>query len=115
MENGNLGPAIHCSLTVSNISTILEISSEASDNEVKKAQQLIENSETEKNQLRVTVENGAEKIPDLLKNLSKNKLEAVSVTANKPSLDDVFLEVTGYRLEGATEEEGLKEEVSENE
>ena len=86
-----------------------------SDNEVKKAQQLIENSETEKNQLRVTVENGAEKIPDLLKNLSKNKLEAVSVTANKPSLDDVFLEVTGYRLEGATEEEGLKEEVSENE
>ena len=57
----------------------------------------------------------AEKIPDLLKNLSKNKLEAVSVTANKPSLDDVFLEVTGYRLEGATEEEGLKEEVSENE
>ena len=86
-----------------------------SDNDVKKAQQLIENSETEKNQLRVTVENGAEKIPDLLKNLSKNKLEAVSVTANKPSLDDVFLEVTGYRLEGATEEEGLKEEVSENE
>ena len=86
-----------------------------SDNEAKKGQQLIENSETEKNQLRVTVENGAEKIPDLLKNLSKNKLEAVSVTANKPSLDDVFLEVTGYRLEGATEEEGLKEEVSENE
>lgn len=86
-----------------------------SDNDVKKAQQLIENSEIEKNQLRVTVENGAEKIPDLLKNLSKNKLEAVSVTANKPSLDDVFLEVTGYRLEGATEEEGLKEEVSENE
>ena len=86
-----------------------------SDNEAKIVQQLIENSETEKNQLRVTVENGAEKIPDLLKNLSKNKLEAVSVTANKPSLDDVFLEVTGYRLEGATEEEGLKEEVSENE
>ena len=54
-------------------------------------------------------------IRDRLKNLSKNKLEAVSVTANKPSLDDVFLEVTGYRLEGATEEEGLKEEVSENE
>ncbi|MBO71454.1 MAG: daunorubicin ABC transporter ATP-binding protein [Actinobacteria bacterium] len=86
-----------------------------SDNEVKKAQQLIENSETEKNQLRVTVENGAEKIPDLLKHLSNNKLEVVSVTANKPSLDDVFLQVTGYRLEGAAEEEKLEEEVSENE
>ena len=86
-----------------------------SDIEVKKAQQLIENSETEKNQLRVTVENGAEKIPDLLKHLSNNKLEVVSVTANKPSLDDVFLQVTGYRLEGAAEEEKLEEEVSENE
>ena len=86
-----------------------------SDNEAKKAQQLIENSETEKNQLRVTVENGAEKIPDLLKNLSNNKLEVVSVTANKPSLDDVFLQVTGYRLEGAEEEEKLEEEMSENE
>ena len=86
-----------------------------SDNEVKKAQQLIENSETEKNQLRVTVENGAEKIPDLLKHLSNNKLEVVSVTANKPSLDDVFLQVTGYRLEGAAEEEKLEEVVSENE
>ena len=86
-----------------------------SDNEVKKAQQLIENSETEKNQLRVTVENGAEKIPDLLKHLSNNKLEVVSVTANKPSLDDVFLQVTGYRLEGAAEEEKLEEEMSENE
>ena len=86
-----------------------------SDNEVKKAQQLIENSETEKNQLRVTVENGAEKIPDLLKHLSNNKLEVVSVTANKPSLDDVFLQVTGYRLEGAEEKEKLEEEMSENE
>ena len=86
-----------------------------SDNDVKKAQQLIENSEIEKNQLRVTVENGAEKIPDLLKHLSNNKLEVVSVTANKPSLDDVFLQVTGYRLEGAAEEEKLEEEMSENE
>ena len=86
-----------------------------SDNDVKKAQKLIENSETEKNQLRVTVENGAEKIPDLLKHLSNNKLEVVSVTANKPSLDDVFLQVTGYRLEGAEEEEKLEEEMSENE
>ena len=86
-----------------------------SDNDVKKAQQLIENSEIEKNQLRVTVENGAEKIPDLLKHLSNNKLEVVSVTANEPSLDDVFLQVTGYRLEGAEEEEKLEEEMSENE
>ena len=64
-------------------------------------------SEIEKNQLRVTVENGAEKIPDLLKMLSGNKLEVLSVSANKPSLDDVFLQVTGYRLEGSTEDQEM--------
>ena len=40
----------------------------------------------------------------------------ISVSANKPSLDDVFLQVTGYRLEGAIEEEeNLNQELSENE
>ena len=86
------------------------------DDEAKKAKELILNSENERNQLRVTVENGAEKIPDLLSELSKNKLEVLSVSANKPSLDDVFLEVTGYRLEGAAEEEEeLSEGMSDNE
>ena len=50
----------------------------------------------------------------MLSELSKNKLEVLSVSANKPSLDDVFLEVTGYRLEGAAEEE-LSEGMSDNE
>jgi len=81
------------------------------DENAKKAKDLVENSEAEKNQLRVTVENGAEKIPDLIKLLSENELEVLSVSANKPSLDDVFLQVTGYRLEGAKEDE----EMSENE
>ena len=86
------------------------------DDEAKKAKELILNSENERNQLRVTVENGAEKIPDLLSELSKNKLEVLSVSANKPSLDDVFLEVTGYRLEGAAaEEEELSEGMNDNE
>ena len=85
------------------------------DDDAIKAQTIIENSDIEDNQIRVTVENGAEKIPDLLNHLSNNKLEVVSVTANKPSLDDVFLQVTGYRLEGAAEEEKLEEEMSENE
>ena len=86
------------------------------DEEAKKAKDLILNSETEKNELRVTVKNGAEKIPDLLNMLSDNKLEVLSVSANKPSLDDVFLQVTGYRLEGAVEEEeDLDEEMSKNE
>ena len=44
--------------------------------------------------------------------LSENNIEVVSVSASKPTLDDVFLQVTGYRLEGAEETEENKEEVS---
>ena len=80
--------------------------------DAKKAKGLVSNSEIENIELRTTVENGAERIPDLLNELSENELEVVSVSANKPSLDDVFLQVTGYRLEGAADTE---EELIENE
>ena len=74
-----------------------------SDESVFKAQSLIQGSEIENNNLRVTVENGAKMIPPLLATLTENNLEVVSASANKPTLDDVFLQVTGYRLEGAEE------------
>lgn len=79
------------------------------------AQSLIEDSEIENTDLRVTVEDGAKRIPPLFAMLSENNIEVVSVSASKPTLDDVFLQVTGYRLEGTeeTEEtEETKEEVS---
>ena len=80
---------------------------------VLKANSLIEDSEIENSELRVTVENGAKKIPPLFAMLSENNIEVVSVSASKPTLDDVFLQVTGYRLEGAEDEtEENKEEVS---
>ena len=71
-----------------------------SDDDAIKAQTIIENSDIEDNQMRVTVENGAEKIPNLLNQLVSKDINVQSVSANKPSLDDVFLKVTGYRLEG---------------
>jgi hypothetical protein len=37
----------------------------------------------------------------IFKKLSSNGVEVSSVSASKPTLDDVFLEVTGYRLEGS--------------
>ena len=70
------------------------------DDDAIKAQTIIENSDIENNQIRVTVENGAEKIPNLLNQLVSKDINVQSVSANKPSLDDVFLKVTGYRLEG---------------
>ena len=42
-----------------------------------------------------------------LKDLNSNGVEVSSVSASKPTLDDVFLEVTGYRLEGS---EDIKKE-----
>ena len=82
----------------------------------KTAKDLILNSEIEGNELRVAVENGAEKIPDLLRKLSEKNLEVTSVSASKPSLDDVFLQVTGYRLEGTSDKEvDSEEELSEYE
>ena len=71
-----------------------------SDDDAIKAQTIIENSDIEDNQIRVTVENGAEKIPNLLNQLVSKDINVQSASANKPSLDDVFLKVTGYRLEG---------------
>ena len=70
------------------------------DDDAIKAQTIIENSDIEDNQMRVTVENGSEKIPNLLNQLVSKDINVQSVSANKPSLDDVFLKVTGYRLEG---------------
>ena len=70
------------------------------DDDAIKAQTIIENSDIEDNQIRVTVETGAEKIPNLLNQLVSKDINVQSVSANKPSLDDVFLKVTGYRLEG---------------
>jgi len=51
----------------------------------------------------ITVEEGAKQIPTYIKNLSDNDIEVSSVAASKPTLDDVFLKVTGYRLEGSEE------------
>jgi ABC-2 type transport system ATP-binding protein len=49
--------------------------------------------------LRMYVEGAAEKIPQVLKDLGAAQIEPVSLTITQPSLDDVFLQVTGQRLE----------------
>ena len=75
-----------------------------SEKEVTLAKELFPESLQEKNELRITVEDGASKIPSYINKLTENKIDVSSVTASKPTLDDVFLNVTGYRLEGTAEE-----------
>ena len=78
------------------------------NNDLENAKNILKNTVQEKNELRITVEDGASKIPGYLKDLSNNGVEVSSVSASKPTLDDVFLKVTGYRLEGS--EDITKEE-----
>ena len=75
-----------------------------SEREVTLAKELFPESLQEKNELRITVEDGASKIPSYINELTVNGIDVSSVTASKPTLDDVFLNVTGYRLEGTSEE-----------
>ena len=77
-------------------------------NDLENAKNILKNTVQEENELRITVEDGASKIPGYIRELSSNGVEVSSVSANKPTLDDVFLEVTGYRLEGS--EDITKEE-----
>ena len=75
-----------------------------SEKEVTLAKDLFPESLQEKNELRITVEDGASKIPSYINELTVNGIDVSSVTASKPTLDDVFLNVTGYRLEGTSED-----------
>ena len=71
------------------------------DSDLKNAKNVLNDAIEDKDQLRITVENGAAKIPSFINDLNKNGIIVSSVSASKPTLDDVFLEVTGYRLEGS--------------
>ena len=63
---------------------------------VEVAKRLIDNAKVNQKQLRITVENGAEHIPIFMKTFTENKLNVKSVSANKPTLDDVFLKAVSY-------------------
>jgi len=77
------------------------------NDDLENAKNILKSTVQEKNELRITVKDGASKIPGYLKDLSSNGVEVSSVSASKPTLDDVFLQVTGYRLEGS---EDIKKE-----
>ena len=72
---------------------------------VEVAKRLIHNAKVNQKQLRITVENGAEHIPIFMKTFTENNLIVKSVSANKPTLDDVFLKVTGFSMENDNQSE----------
>ena len=57
--------------------------------------------------LGVGLESGAEAVPAVVRALDEAGLRVQHLELNEPSLDDVFAEATGYRLEGAAAAGGL--------
>src|SRR5262249_53717860 len=55
---------------------------------------------TEADALAVYVENGAGSIPEIVRRLERDQIPIGAISVSRPTLDDVFLEATGRRLEG---------------
>jgi ABC-2 type transport system ATP-binding protein len=58
----------------------------------------------EQDALALFVENGAASIAEIVRRLDAADIEVGAISVSQPSLDDVFLEATGRRLEGAGSE-----------
>jgi ABC-2 type transport system ATP-binding protein len=65
----------------------------------------------DQNKLFVEVEHGAADIPRLVIALDEAGIEVESLELVRPTLDDVFVEKTGYHLESESEEKGKTEAV----
>jgi ABC-2 type transport system ATP-binding protein len=59
----------------------------------------------EQDALALFVENGAASIAEIVRRLDTADVEVGAISVSRPSLDDVFLEATGRRLEGAEAEQ----------
>ncbi len=67
----------------------------------------------EQDALALFVENGAGSIAEIVRRLDAGDVEVGAISVSRPSLDDVFLEATGRRLEGAGtdgEDEGAEQD-----
>ena len=62
---------------------------------------------TTEDSLGVGLQAGAEAVPGVVRALDEAGLHVQHLELNEPSLDDVFAEATGYRLEGAAAAAGL--------
>jgi ABC-2 type transport system ATP-binding protein len=60
---------------------------------------------SEQDALALFVEDGATSIAEIVRRLDAAGIEVGAISVSRPSLDDVFLEATGRRLEGAQQEQ----------
>jgi ABC-2 type transport system ATP-binding protein len=62
--------------------------------------------------LALYVEDGAASIAEVVRRLDREGISVGAMSVARPSLDDVFLQATGRRLEGGEEEQQQREEVA---
>ena len=67
----------------------------------------------EENELALFVEDGATSIAEIVRRLDAASVEVGAISVSRPSLDDVFLEATGRRLEGAEQAPEHADEAAE--
>jgi ABC-2 type transport system ATP-binding protein len=67
----------------------------------------------ERDALALFVEDGASSIAEIVRRLDSGHIEVGAISVARPSLDDVFLEATGRRLEGARQEQEQADESAE--
>ncbi|MCA9937612.1 MAG: ATP-binding cassette domain-containing protein [Anaerolineales bacterium] len=60
---------------------------------------MAQNIQTDRDTLRLYMSHAAETIPAVVSRLQQARLNPISLTLTQPTLDDVFLQVTGQRLE----------------
>jgi ABC-2 type transport system ATP-binding protein len=58
----------------------------------------------EADEVALYLEDGAGSIAEIVRRLDRDQIRVGAITVSRPSLDDVFLQATGRRLEGAEEE-----------
>jgi len=59
--------------------------------------------------LALYVEDGAASIAEIVLRLNAAEIQVGGISVSRPSLDDVFLQATGRRLEGAHEDQDAEE------
>jgi ABC-2 type transport system ATP-binding protein len=59
---------------------------------------IVERAQTDRDKVRLYLAQAAERVPAVVSRLQQENIKPISITLTQPTLDDVFLQVTGQRL-----------------
>jgi len=79
------------------------------DKDIEKALKIFKKAKRFDGQVLLSVKNGGKKIEDVLEKCKKNKIDVIEANIRKPTLNDVFLKMTGREIREETV--GLKEQL----